>query len=149
MQVYKTKTWYVRYNELNSPWVLKVLQSRETDAVGSVESFAEGPEPYFVVIVFLMERVQMFRIVVDRDCLTWIHRRSHNCSTFWVLHNTQYVRRQPLILSVITLVSYQELIARCMVLSRGDNYGVCFRRVMRREIAGRPSRRSASRAGAD
>lgn len=64
-------------------------------------------------------------------------------SLFCVLHNTQNVRRQPLILSVITLVSYQELIARCMVLSRGDYYGVCFRGVMWREIG----RRGAPRRG--
>lgn len=62
-------------------------------------------------------------------------------SLFWILHNTQYVRRQPLILSVITLVSYQELIARCMVLSREDNYVVCFRGVVWQEIERRGARR--------
>lgn len=75
MNIFVSKRVYFNNNvfmtwPLNLPRIFQVFDAGKVNAVGSTESLPNSPKADLVVVVILVERVQMFRVVVDGDALT-------------------------------------------------------------------------------
>lgn len=60
------------------PRIPDILQAGKSNTIRPCQFSSESPKPNFGVIVIFVERIQMFRVVVNGDRLPRGRRRSHH-----------------------------------------------------------------------